>query len=207
MPELALEMTVNGRKIARKAAPWQRLMDFLRDDLHLTGTKEGCGAGECGTCSVFVDGVLVKSCLMPVAKAHQEMDGGIQAAAQALGNPAEVAPFFRIPGLIRANVVEQYMAEKGIMIWSADLVADDWKHLSASEVMKRALTRLEEHGKGVLLLHDIQPATALMMPKRRGPEGSDNALAWASEAGCPAAIVIPHGCGRAGGRGRGTRVA
>jgi len=102
---------------------------------------------------------------MAVAKAHQEMDGGIDEAAAALGNPAEVAPFFRIPGLIRANVVEQYMAEKGIMIWSADFPADDWKHLSSSEVMKRALTRLEHYGKGVLLLHDIQPATALMLPK------------------------------------------
>ena len=66
------------------------------------------------------------------------------------------------------------MAERGIMIWSADFPADDWKHLSANEVMKRALTRLEAHGKGVLLLHDIQPATAMMLPrllqelKRRG---------------------------------------
>src|ERR1700760_706640 len=70
MPELRIEATVNGRKVARTAAPHQRLLDFLRDDLHLTGTKEGCGAGECGTCSVFVDGVLKKSCLMPVAKAQ-----------------------------------------------------------------------------------------------------------------------------------------
>ena len=46
-----------------------RLLDYLRDELYLTGAKEGCGAGECGTCSVFVDGVLIKSCLMPVAKA------------------------------------------------------------------------------------------------------------------------------------------
>jgi peptidoglycan/xylan/chitin deacetylase (PgdA/CDA1 family) len=102
---------------------------------------------------------------MTPAKAHQEMDDGIAAAADALGNPGEVAPFFRIPGLIRANVVESYMAQKGIMIWSADFPADDWKHLSANEVMKRALTRLEQHRKGVLLLHDIQPATALMLPK------------------------------------------
>ena len=111
---------------------------------------------------------------MAPAKAHQEMDDGIASAAGALGNPEEVAPFFRIPGLIRADVVEKYMAERGIMIWSADFPADDWKHLSASEVMKRALTRLEAHGKGVLLLHDIQPATAMMLPrllqelKRRG---------------------------------------
>ncbi len=70
MPELRIEATVNGRKIARSAAPHQRLLDFLRDDLHLTGTKDGCGAGECGACSVFVDGVLMKSCLMPVGKAQ-----------------------------------------------------------------------------------------------------------------------------------------
>jgi len=102
---------------------------------------------------------------MSPARAHQEIDDGIQAAADALGNPAEVAPFFRIPGLVRTNVVEQYMAQKGIMIWSADFPADDWKHLSASEVMRRALTRLDQYGKGVLLLHDIQPSTALMLPK------------------------------------------
>ena len=68
MPELRIEATVNGRKIARAAKPHQRLLDFLRDDLNLTGNKEGCGAGECGTCSVFVDGVLMKSCLMPVGQ-------------------------------------------------------------------------------------------------------------------------------------------
>ena len=70
MPDLRIEATVNGRKVARSAKPHQRLLDFLRDDLDLTGTKEGCGAGECGTCSVFVDGVLMKSCLVPVAKAQ-----------------------------------------------------------------------------------------------------------------------------------------
>ena len=57
MPELRIEANVNGRKIARSAEPHQRLLDFLREDLHLTGTKDGCGAGECGACSVFVDGV------------------------------------------------------------------------------------------------------------------------------------------------------
>jgi CO/xanthine dehydrogenase Mo-binding subunit/aerobic-type carbon monoxide dehydrogenase small subunit (CoxS/CutS family) len=70
MPDLRFEATINGRKVARNAKPHQRLLDFIRDDLNLTGNKEGCGAGECGTCSVFVDGVLMKSCLMPVAKAQ-----------------------------------------------------------------------------------------------------------------------------------------
>ena len=70
MPELRFTATINGRKVARNAKPHQRLLDFIRDDLNLTGNKEGCGAGECGTCSVFVDGVLMKSCLLPVAKAQ-----------------------------------------------------------------------------------------------------------------------------------------
>jgi nicotinate dehydrogenase large molybdopterin subunit len=68
MPELIIEAVVNGRRVSRTAQPHQRLLDFLREDLHLTGTKEGCGAGECGSCSVFVDGVLMKSCLVPVGK-------------------------------------------------------------------------------------------------------------------------------------------
>jgi len=70
MPDLAIEMNVNGRTVKRLAKPHWRLIDFLRDELHLTGTKEGCGAGECGTCSVFVDGALMKSCLLPIAKAN-----------------------------------------------------------------------------------------------------------------------------------------
>ncbi|MFV0334641.1 MAG: molybdopterin-dependent oxidoreductase [Tropicimonas sp.] len=69
MPEFKVEMEVNNRKVVRETEPHKRLLDFLREDLNLTGAKEGCGAGECGTCSVFVDGKLVKSCLMPVGKA------------------------------------------------------------------------------------------------------------------------------------------
>ncbi|MFN3657347.1 MAG: molybdopterin-dependent oxidoreductase [Pseudolabrys sp.] len=70
MPDFRLDAVINGRKVSRAAKPSQRLLDFIRDDLNLTGNKEGCGAGECGTCSVFVDGVLMKSCLLPVAKAQ-----------------------------------------------------------------------------------------------------------------------------------------
>jgi len=67
---LMINMTVNGRPVEGLAQPSWRLLDFLREKLHLTGSKEGCGAGECGTCSVFVDGKLMKGCLLPVAKAN-----------------------------------------------------------------------------------------------------------------------------------------
>jgi CO/xanthine dehydrogenase Mo-binding subunit/aerobic-type carbon monoxide dehydrogenase small subunit (CoxS/CutS family) len=82
MPELRFEATVNGRKISRTASPHQRLIDFLRDDLNLTGNKEGCGAGECGTCSVFVDGVLMKSCLLPLAKAQGAVIESVESLAK-----------------------------------------------------------------------------------------------------------------------------
>ena len=82
MPDLQFQATINGRKIARSAKPHQRLLDFIRDDLNLTGNKEGCGAGECGTCSVFVDGVLMKSCLLPVAKAQGTTIETVEALAK-----------------------------------------------------------------------------------------------------------------------------
>ena len=82
MPDLAFNATINGRKVSRTAKPHQRLLDFIRDDLNLTGNKEGCGAGECGTCSVFVDGVLMKSCLLPVAKAQNAAIETVEALAK-----------------------------------------------------------------------------------------------------------------------------
>jgi carbon-monoxide dehydrogenase small subunit len=64
--EVAFE--VNGTTHTVRVHPMARLLDVLREDLRLTGTKEGCGEGECGACSVFIDGVLVNSCLVPVVQ-------------------------------------------------------------------------------------------------------------------------------------------
>jgi CO/xanthine dehydrogenase Mo-binding subunit/aerobic-type carbon monoxide dehydrogenase small subunit (CoxS/CutS family) len=82
MPDLRFEATINGRKVLRSVKPHLRLLDVLRDDLNLTGNKEGCGAGECGTCSVFIDGVLMKSCLLPVAKAQGKTIESVEALAK-----------------------------------------------------------------------------------------------------------------------------
>jgi carbon-monoxide dehydrogenase small subunit len=67
-PKLSVECTVNGERATLHAYPLARLLDVLREELRLTGTKEGCGEGECGACSVLLDGELVNSCLVPVAQ-------------------------------------------------------------------------------------------------------------------------------------------
>ena len=66
---MTIQFTVNGRPTEVRAPGMRRLLDVLREDLGLTGTKEGCGEGECGACSVLLDGDVVDACLVPVCQA------------------------------------------------------------------------------------------------------------------------------------------
>jgi aerobic-type carbon monoxide dehydrogenase small subunit (CoxS/CutS family) len=63
-----MRFTLNGLRTDVRAHPMKRLLDVLREDCRLTGTKEGCGEGECGACTVLVDGEAVNSCLVPLAQ-------------------------------------------------------------------------------------------------------------------------------------------
>ena len=69
-PWPAIDFCVNGEHHSLCVPPMKRLLDVLREDLHLIGTKEGCGEGECGSCSVRVDGDLVNSCMVPILQAQ-----------------------------------------------------------------------------------------------------------------------------------------
>jgi peptidoglycan/xylan/chitin deacetylase (PgdA/CDA1 family) len=102
---------------------------------------------------------------MSVEDAQKQINDGIASATAALSDPIVIAPFFRFPGLLRAEGVEEYLAGQGIQIWSADLLADDWHHISSGRVYDLAMRRLEARGKGILLLHDIQARTAAALPK------------------------------------------
>jgi len=66
--KIEISSTINGQRRTLHAFSMERLLDVLREQLSLTGTKEGCGEGECGACSVLIDGQLVNSCLVPVAQ-------------------------------------------------------------------------------------------------------------------------------------------
>ena len=65
---MSFMFTVNGEPVEVEATGMRRLLDVLREDLQLTGTKEGCGEGECGACSVLLDGAVVDACLVPVSQ-------------------------------------------------------------------------------------------------------------------------------------------
>lgn len=65
---MRIEFQVNGRTVEVDTPPMARLLDVLREDLRLTGTKEGCGEGECGACTVLIDGVATNACLVPVVQ-------------------------------------------------------------------------------------------------------------------------------------------
>lgn len=77
-----MHFTLNGQPREIDAHPMARLLDVLREHCELTGTKEGCGEGECGACTVLVDGEAVCSCLIPVA----QVDGAVVTTIEGLGN-------------------------------------------------------------------------------------------------------------------------
>jgi len=99
---MRVELTVNGVLRSVDVEPMARLIDILRRDLRLTGTKEGCGEGECGACSVIMDGKLVTSCLVPAIQA----DGSEITTIEGIGtaeNPSELQVIFNEAGAIQCG--------------------------------------------------------------------------------------------------------
>jgi len=104
MPEkIRVRFSVNGEKREVETYPMARLLDVLREDLHLTGIKEGCGEGECGACSVIIDGELVNSCLIPV----------LQAGGTSITTIEGLAPIERLDR-VQAAFLEHGAAQCGI---------------------------------------------------------------------------------------------
>jgi peptidoglycan/xylan/chitin deacetylase (PgdA/CDA1 family) len=102
---------------------------------------------------------------LPLDRSKQEIEQGIASVTAALGDGTAPAPFLRIPGLRVNDGMEAFAASKGLQIWSADFPADDWRDVSANRVYDLAIQRLEGKGKGILLLHDIQPRTVAALPR------------------------------------------
>jgi carbon-monoxide dehydrogenase small subunit len=84
----AYRFTINGAAAETDAPGMRRLLDVLREDPGLTGTKEGCGEGECGACTVLVDGLVVDSCLVPIC----QVDGADIRTVEGLATPTPEGP-------------------------------------------------------------------------------------------------------------------
>ena len=88
---MLIRFEVNGITQEVEAPPMRRLLDVLREDLRLTGTKEGCGEGECGACSVIIDGMVINSCLVPAC----QVDGSRILTVEGLARDGRLDPLQR----------------------------------------------------------------------------------------------------------------
>jgi len=88
MKKIEVHFTLNGKETTVTVDPNERLLDLLRDDLHMTGTKEGCGVGECGACTVILDGKAVTSCLVPAGSG----EGRCVVTIEGIGSDGKLDP-------------------------------------------------------------------------------------------------------------------
>ncbi|MCZ7554346.1 MAG: hypothetical protein B6D39_08075 [Anaerolineae bacterium UTCFX2] len=113
---IKMELTVNGEAVSMIVKGGRRLLDFLRDDLHLTGTKEGCGEGECGSCTVHLDGQSVLACLTPMERAI----GCSVLTIEGVGSPTNLHPVQA--ALLDEGGVQCGMCTPGMVMSALDLL-------------------------------------------------------------------------------------
>lgn len=122
--QVMLRMRVNGEAVEKAIRPSAMLLDILRDELGFTGVKEACGKGECGACTVLLDGIAISSCLTPAMKAMNKEIVTIEG----LGSPVKLHPIQE--AFIERGAIQCGFCTPG-MILSAKALLD--KNLSPSE--------------------------------------------------------------------------
>ncbi|MFZ7102783.1 MAG: (2Fe-2S)-binding protein [Peptococcaceae bacterium] len=127
MNKLAINFTLNGKEFAIDVEPQLLLVDLLREKLDLTGTKIGCGEGDCGACTVLMDGKPVNSCLVLAAK----VNGHKITTVEGLGTPAALHPLQK--SFIEEGAVQCGFCTPG-MLMSAKSLLDTNKNPSSEEI-------------------------------------------------------------------------
>lgn len=160
MAKEKLQIEVNGEKVTLEVEPNELLVDVLRRDLKLTGTKIGCREGECGACSVILNGKVVPSCLIPVMKA----DGGKVTTIEGLKNNGGLHPLQK--AFIEKGAVQCGFCTPG-MILSAKTLLDEKPKPTIEEIkvaISGVLCRCTGYQK---IIQAIQSASEII----RGEEG------------------------------------
>ena len=117
---MTLRFTLNDAPVEVDARGSRRLLDVLREDLHLTGTKEGCGEGECGACSVLIDGQVVNSCLV----AAGQVDGCSVVTVEGLAPPdGELSPLQR--AFVERGAAQCGICTPGMLLAAHALLRDN----------------------------------------------------------------------------------
>ena len=116
---MIIEFTLNGEKYKKNADPGKRLVDFLREDMGLTGTKEGCGEGECGACTVVLDGRAVHSCLVLAG----QINGKRLLTVEGLARGGELSPLQK--AFIEHGAIQCGYCTPGMLMSSAALLAEN----------------------------------------------------------------------------------
>ena len=124
---MKISLTVNGQLREVEITPYTRLLDLLREDLGLTGTKEGCGKGECGACTVIMDGELVASCLVPAPQAA----GSEILTIEGLGSKENLHPIQE--SFVEAGAVQCGFCIPGMVLASKKLL-DENPHPAEKEI-------------------------------------------------------------------------
>ena len=116
---MIIEFTLNGEKYKKNADPGKRLVDFLREDMGLTGTKEGCGEGECGACTVVLDGRAVHSCLVLAG----QINGKRLLTVEGLARGGELSSLQK--AFIEHGAIQCGYCTPGMLMSSAALLAEN----------------------------------------------------------------------------------
>ena len=167
MNKLTIELTINGKERKVKTTPSTRLLDLIRDDLHLTGTKEGCGKGECGACTVIMNGELVVSCLILAPQA----DGAVITTIEGVGDRENLDPVQE--AFIETGAVQCGFCTPG-MILAAKKLLEENPHPTEEEI-KRGISGNLCRCTGYQKIIDAIKLAANRLSTRDGGRGEEDA--------------------------------
>lgn len=167
MSKIMIELTINGMKRKVETTTQTRLLDLIRDDLRLTGTKEGCGKGECGACTVIMNGELVASCLVLALQA----DGAVITTIEGIGNGDRLDPIQE--AFIETGAVQCGFCTPG-MILAVKKLLEENPHPDEEEI-KRGISGNLCRCTGYQKIFDAIKLAANRLSSRNGGRGEKDA--------------------------------